>query len=216
MQSKSCKVFSTVPSPQFSSVTQWCLTLFDSMDCSTPGFLPVYHPLPELAQTHVHQFGDATQNHLILCYPLLLLPSTFPSSRVFSSELALCIRWPKYWHFSFSISPSHDYLGLISFRMDWLDLLGVQGILKSPLQHHSSTATILRRSAFFIVQLSHPCMTTGKTILTFWGSLYPGKDKVLKQQTAYLSSVPQEQKLLPKVFQGFRHYWILYLPYWIL
>ena len=103
-------------------------------------------------------------NHLILCHPLLLLPSIFPSVRVLSNESALCIRWPKYWHFSFSISPSHDYLGLISFRMDWLDLLGVQGILKSPLQHHSSTATILRRSAFFIVQLSHPYMTTGKTI----------------------------------------------------
>ena len=103
-------------------------------------------------------------NHLILCHPLLLLPSIFPSIRVFSNESALHIRWPKYWSFSFSISPSSEYLGLISFRMDWLDLLAVQGTLKSLLQHHSSKASILLRSAFFIVQLSHPNMTTGKAI----------------------------------------------------
>ena len=103
-------------------------------------------------------------NHLILCQPLLLLPSIFPSIRVFSNESVLCIRWPKYWSFSFSISPSNEYSGLISFRMDWLYLLTVQGILKSLLQHHSSEASILRHSAFFIVQLSHPYMTTGKTI----------------------------------------------------
>ena len=103
-------------------------------------------------------------SHLILCHPLLLLPSIFPSVRVFSSESVLCTRWPKYWSFSFSISPSNGYLGLISFRMDWLDLLAVQGTLKSLLQHHSSKASILRRSAFFTVQLSHPYMTTGKTI----------------------------------------------------
>ena len=103
-------------------------------------------------------------NHLILCHPLLLLPSIFPSIRVLSSESALHIRWPKYWNFSFNISPSNEYSGLISFRMVWLDLLAVQGTLKSLLQHHSSKALILRRSAFFIVQLSHPCMTTGKTI----------------------------------------------------
>ena len=102
-------------------------------------------------------------NHLILCRPLLLLPSMFPSIRVFLNESALCIRWPKYWSFSFRISPSNEYSGLISFRMDWLDLLGVQGTLKSLLQHHSSKASILH-SAFFIVQLSHPYMTTGKTI----------------------------------------------------
>ena len=106
-------------------------------------------------------------NHLILCRPLLLLPSIFPSIRFFSKESVLCIRWPKHWSFSFSISPSNEYSGLISFRMDWLDLLAVQGTLKSLLQHHSSS--ILRHSAFFIVQLSHPCMTTGKTIaLTRW------------------------------------------------
>ena len=103
-------------------------------------------------------------NHLILCLPLLLLPSIFPNIRVFSSESTLCIRWPKYWSLSFSISPSNEHPGLISFRMDWLDLLSVQGTLKSLLQHHSSKASILRCSAFFMVQLSHPYMTTGKTI----------------------------------------------------
>ena len=103
-------------------------------------------------------------NHLILCPPLLLLPSSFPSLRVFSNESALRIRWPKYWSFSFNISPSNEHPGLISFRKDWLDLLAVQGTLKSLLQHHSSKASILRHSAFFIVQLSHPYMTNGKTI----------------------------------------------------
>ena len=103
-------------------------------------------------------------NHLILCHPLLLPPSIFPSIRVFSSESVLLIRWPKHWSFSFSISLSNEYLGLISFRMDWLDLLAVQGTLKSLLQHHSSKALVLQCSAFFIVQLSHPYMTTGKTI----------------------------------------------------
>ena len=108
-------------------------------------------------------------SHLILCCPLLLLPSILPSIRVFSNESAVYIRWPKYWSFSFSISPSNEYSGLISFRMDWLDLLAVQGMFKSLLQHHSSKASILRHSAFFIVQLSHPYMTTGKTIaLTRW------------------------------------------------
>ena len=108
-------------------------------------------------------------NHLILCHPLLLPPSIFPSSRVFSNGSALHIRWPKYWSFSFNISPSNEHSGLISFRMDWLALLAVQGTLKSLLQNHSSKASILQRSAFFIVQLSHPYMTTGKTIaLTKW------------------------------------------------
>ena len=108
-------------------------------------------------------------NHLILCRPLLLLPSIFPNIRVFSSESVLLIRWPKYWSFSIKISPSNEYSGLISFRMDWLDLLGVQGTLKSLLQHHSSKVSALWCSAFFIVQLSHPYMTTGKTIaLTRW------------------------------------------------
>ena len=108
-------------------------------------------------------------SHLILCHPLLLLPPIPPSIRIFSNESTLRIRWPKYWSFSFSISPSNEHSGLISFRMDWLDLLAVQGTLKSLLQHHSSKASILQRSAFFTVQLSHPCMTTGKTIaLTKW------------------------------------------------
>ena len=105
-----------------------------------------------------------TSNQLILCHPLLLLPSVFPNIRVFSSESVLCIRWPKYWSFSFSISPSNEYSRLISFGMDWLDLLAVQQILKSLLQHHRSKASILQCSAFFIVQLSHPYMTTAKTI----------------------------------------------------
>ena len=138
------------------------------MDCSMPG-LPVYHQLPESTQTHVWvdlmDIESMTpSNHLILCRPLLLPPSIFPSTRVFSNESALLIRWPKYWHFSFSISPSNEHSGLISFRMDWLDLLAVQGTLKSFLQHHSSKASILQHSAVFIVQLSHPYMTTGKTI----------------------------------------------------
>ena len=103
-------------------------------------------------------------SHLILCHPLLLLPSVFPSSRVFSHESAFCIRWPKYWSFSFSISPSKEHPGLISIRMDWMDLLAVQGTLKSLLQHHNSKTSIILCSAFFVVQLSHPYMTTGKTI----------------------------------------------------
>ena len=108
-------------------------------------------------------------NHLILCRPLLLLPSIFPSFRIFSNKAVLCIRWPKYWSFSFSISPSNECSGLISFRMDWLDLLAVQGTLKSLFQHHSSKASILQCSAFFMIQLSHPYMTTEKTIaLTRW------------------------------------------------
>ena len=113
-------------------------------------------------------------NHLILCHPLLLLPSIFPRIRVLSNESALCIKWPKYWSFSFSISPSNEHPGLVSFRMDWLDLLVVQGTLKSLLQHHSSKASITQHSTFFIVQLSHPYMTTGKTIaLTRW--IFVGK-----------------------------------------
>ena len=113
-------------------------------------------------------------NHLILCHPLFLLPSIFPSIRVFSNESALRIRWPKYWSFNFSISPSNEYSGWISFRMNWFDLLAVQGTLKSLLQHHSSKTSILRCSAFFIVQLSHPYTTTGKTIaLTRW--VFDGK-----------------------------------------
>ena len=137
------------------------------MDGSIPGF-PVLHHLLEFAQTHVHE-SVMPSNHLILCHPLLLLTSIFPSIRAFSNESVLYIRWPKYWSFSFSISPSNEYSGLISFKIDWFGLLAVQGTLKSLLQHHSSKASILWCSTFFIAQLSHPYMTTGKTIaLTRW------------------------------------------------
>ena len=125
-----------------------------------PG-LPVHHQLLEFTQTHVHELVMPS-NHLILCRPLLLPPSIFPSIRVFSNESTLPIRWPKYWSFSFSISPSNEYSGLVSFRTDWFVLLAVQGTLKSLLQHHSSKASVLQCSAFFMVQLSHPYMTTGK------------------------------------------------------
>ena len=165
-------MFSSV---QFSSVAQSCPTLCDPMNSSMPG-LPIHHQLPEFSQTHVHRVSDAIQPfHPLL--PLLLLLSIFPSIRVFSSKSVLRIRWPKYWHFSFSISPSSEYSGLISLRMDWLDLLAVQGTLKSLLQHHSSKASILWHSAFFTVQVSHSFMTTGKTIAltirTFVGKVMP-------------------------------------------
>ena len=135
------------------------------MDCSTPG-LPVHHrSLLKLMSIE----SMMPSNQLILCRPLLLLPSIFPSIRVFSNESVLHIRWPKDWSFSFSISPSNEYSGLISFSVDWFDLLAAQGTLKSLLQHHTSKASILRHSAFFTVQLAHPYMTTGKTIaLTIW------------------------------------------------
>ena len=149
------------------SVVQSCLTLCDPMDCSTPG-LPVHHQLPEFTQTLDIEVVMPS-NHLILWSPLLLPPSIFPSIRVFSNESVLCIRWPKYWNLSFSISPSNEYAGLISFRIEWLDLLAVQGTLKSLLQPHISKASILRCLAFPLVQLSHLYMTTGKPIaLTRW------------------------------------------------
>ena len=135
------------------SATQLCPNLCDPTDCSLAGF-HVHHQLLKLSQTHVHLVSDAIKPSL-LYHLLLLLPSIFPSIRVFSNKSVLCIRWPKYWSFSFSISHSNEYSGLISFRMDWLDLLAAQGTLKSPLQHHSSKASILWHSAFFIVQLSH-------------------------------------------------------------
>ena len=144
----------------FSSVTQSCLPLCDPMDCSMPGF-PVHHQFLELAQTIESVMPS---NHLILCPPLILQPSIFPSTRVFSNESALRIRWTKDWSFSFSISPSNECSGLISSRIDWLDLLAVQETLRSLLHHHSSEASILWCSAFFVVQLLHPYMTTGKTV----------------------------------------------------
>ena len=141
--------------------SQSYLTLCSPMDCSTLGF-PVLQHLPESAQTPVHWLVMSS-NHLILCGPLLLLASIFPSIRIFPNESALCIRWPKYWRFSFNISPSNEHSGLISFRMDWFDI-AVQGTLKSLLQHQSSKALILQCSAFFTVQLSHSYVTTRKTI----------------------------------------------------
>ena len=136
------------------------------MDCSTPGF-SILPYLLEFAQTHFESVMPS--NHFTLCCPLLLLPSIFPSIRIFSDELALCIRWPKYWSFSFSVSPSNEYSGLISFRIDWFDLLAVQGTLKSLLQYYSSKASLLWHPIFFMVQLSHPYMTTVKTIaFTMW------------------------------------------------
>ena len=148
-------------SVQFSSVAQACPTLCDPMDCSTPGF-PVHHQLPGLLKLMSIK-SLMPSSHLILCQPLLL-PSIFPSIRVFSNESVLCIRWPKYrsFSFSFSIRTSNEYSGLNSFRMDWLDFFAVQGTLKSLLQQHNSKPSFLRCSAFFIIQLSHPYVTTGK------------------------------------------------------
>ena len=165
------------------------------MDCSTPVF-SVLHHLPELAQIHAHWIGDAIQPS----HPLLSPSppaSVFPSIRVFSNESALSIRWLKYWIFSFNISPSSEHPGLISFRMDWLDLLAVQGTLKSLLQHYSSKASVLRRSAFFMVQLSHPYMTTGKAV-------------ALTRQTS-VGKVTSLFKTLPRLswlsFQGAGVFW---------
>ena len=143
------------------SVTPWTAARQASLSIANPWSLLKLVPIESVMPT----------NHLILCRPLLLLPSIFPSVRVFSNESVLCIRWPTYWSFSFSISPSNEYSGLISFRMDWLDLLAVLGTLKSLLQHHSSKASILQCSAFFRVQVSHPHMTTRKTIALTRGPL---------------------------------------------
>ena len=131
--------------------------LCDPMNRSMPG-LPVHHQLPEFTQTHVHRVRDATSSSVV---PFSSCPQSLPASASFPMT-QLCMRWPKYWSFSFNISPSNEYPGLISFRIDWLDLLAVQGTLKNLLQHHTSKASILRHSVFFIVQLSHPYMTTGK------------------------------------------------------
>ena len=147
----------------FSSLAQSCLTLSNPMDCSMPG-LPVHHQFLEFTQTQVHWVSDAVQPS----HPTILLPpSIFPSIRVFSNESILRIRWPKYWSFSFSISPSIEDSGLITFRIDWFDLPAAQRTLKRILQHHSSKASVLLHSTFFIVQLSHPYMTTGHTRMVF-------------------------------------------------
>ena len=149
---------------QFSSVQSvsrvWLFATPWAAECQTSLSITNSQSSPRLISTE----SVMPSSHLILCRPLLLLPSIFPSIRVFSNESALRMRWPKYWSFSFYISPSNEHPGLISFRMDWLDLLAVQGTLKSLFQHHSSKASILQHSAFFIVQLSHPYTTTGKTI----------------------------------------------------
>ena len=165
------------------------------MDCSTPGF-PVHHQLLEITQTHVHRVGDAIQPSHPLLSPS---PPAFnlPSIRVFSNESVLCVRWPKYWSFSFSMSPSNEYSGLISFRIDLFDLLAVQGTLKSLLQHHSSKPSVLWHSAFFVVHLSHPYMTTGKTIAwtiqTFVGKVISLLFKMLSRfVTAFL---PRSKRL---------------------
>ena len=146
---------------QFSSVTQSCSTLCNPWSAVRQASLSITNCRSLLKLTSIKLVMPS--NHLILCHPLLLPPSIFPSIRVFSNESVLRSRWPKDWSFSFSISPSNEQPGLISFRMDWLDLLSVQGTLESLLQHHSSKASILLSSVFFIVQLSHPYMTTGKT-----------------------------------------------------
>ena len=159
--------FSISPSNEYSGLTfssvQSCVTPCDAMDCSTPGFSSITISQGLLKLISIGSVMPS--NHLILCRPLLLLPSIFPSIQVFSTELVLRIMWPKYWSFSFSIYPSNEYPGLISFRMDLLDLLAVQGTLKSLLQHISSKASILQCLDFFIVQLSHPYMTTEKNIV---------------------------------------------------
>ena len=150
-----------------------CLLRHVSTDCSTPGFLSITNSQNLIKLMSIESVMPS--KHLILCSPLLLLPSICPSIRVFSSDSIPYIRWSNYWSFSFSLSPSNEYSGLISFRMDWLDLLAVQETLKSLLQHHSSKVSILRCLAFFMIQHSHPCMTTGKTIaltrLTFVGKV---------------------------------------------
>ena len=158
-----CKWLYFIPfSEWFSSAAQSCLTLCDPMDCSVPGSLSITSSQSLLKLMSFESVMPS--NHLILCHPLLLLPSIFPSIRVFFSELVLHIRWPKYWSFSFIISPSNEYSGLISFRMDWLDLRAVQGTLKSLLQHHNSKTSILQPSAFFMVQLYGPTLWSNSMV----------------------------------------------------
>ena len=189
-------------SVQFNSVARSCPTLCDPMNRSTPG-LPVHHHLPEVTQTYVHRVSDAIQPS-ILCRPLLLLPPIPPSIIVSSSESTLHMRWPKYWSFSFSIIPFKEIPGLISLRMDWLDLLAVQGTVKSLLQHHSSKASILWRSAFFTVQISHPYMTTGKTIAltrqTFVGKVMSLLLNILSRLV--ITFLPRSKRLLIPLMLG--------------
>ena len=183
-------------SPQSDPILQLKTGLSVTRNCSTPG-LPVHHQLPEFTQTHVHRVRDAIQPSHPLSSPSPPAPIP-PSIRVFSNESTLCMRWPKYWSFSLSISPSREHPGLVSFRMDWLDLLAVQGTLKSLLQHHSSKASILQRSAFFTVQLSHPYMITGKTI-ALTRRTYVGKVMSLLFNTLsrlVITFLPRSKRLL--------------------
>ena len=180
-------------SVQFSSVAQSRLTLCDPMNHSTPG-LSVHHQLPEFTQTHVHRVADAIQPSHPLSSPSPPAPNPSQHQGLFN-ESTLRMRWPKYWSFSFSISPSKEHPRLISFRMDWLDLLAVQGTLKSLLQHHHSKASVLQRSAFFTVQLSHPYMTTGKTIAftrwTFFGKVMSLLLNMLSRLVSYKQVNPK-------------------------
>ena len=180
---------------QLSSVTQLCPTLCDPVDCSMLGF-PVHHHLPELAQIHVHQVGDAIK----LSHSLLSPPPAFNLSQHLGlfQKSVLRIRWLKYWSFSFSVSPSNEYSGLISFRIDWLELLEVQGTLKSLLQHHSSKASLLQCSVFFMVQLSYPYMTTGKTIaLTRWTFVGKGRSLLFNMLSRLvIALLPRSKHLL--------------------
>ena len=192
-------------SVQFSSVAQSCLTLWDPMDCRMPG-IPLNQQLPEFTKTHDHWVSDAIQiSHSLSspsppAFPWSFFPmiSIFPMIRVFSNESVFHIKWPKYWNFSFSISPSKEYSGLISFMMDWLGLLAVQGTLKSLLQHHSSKASILWSSAFLILQLSQPCMTTGKIIAltrrTFLGKVMTLLFNILSRLV--ITFLPRSKRLL--------------------
>ena len=179
-----------------SSVSPSCPALCDPMDYSTPGF-PVFVIFRSLLKLMSIE-SVMPSNHLILCRPLFLLPSVFPSNRVFSNESVIRIRWQKYWSISFNISPSNEYSEWISFRIDWLNLLAVQGTLKSLLQHHSSKASILWHSAFFTVQLSHPYVTTGKTIAlgrqTFVGKIMSLLFNILSRLV--IAFLPRSKRLL--------------------
>ena len=181
------------PSVQFSSVAQSCLNLCDPMNRSTPGLPSITNSRSSLRLTSIESVMPSS--HLILCRPLLLLPPVPPSIRVFSNESTLHIRWPKYWSFSFSISASNEYSGLISLRIDWFDLLAVQGTSPGPL-NHSSKASILQHSAFFIVQFSHPYVTTGKiialTIRTFVGKAM----SLLFNTLSIIAFLPRSKDLL--------------------
>ena len=194
--SKCYRYWKLSDSNPFSSVTQSCPIFATPWTAACQASLSITNSQSLLKLMSIESVMPS--NHLILCQPLLLLPSIFPSIRIFSSESVLRSRWPKYWSFSFSIRPSNEYSGLISFRMDWLGLLAVQGTLKSLLQHHSSKASILQHSAFFMVQLSHPYVTTGKTIaLTRW--TFVGKVMSLlfnMRSRLIIAFVPRSKRLL--------------------